>query len=155
MLELMPELIGRKHCTVEYRHYLDKGSELADYYCPSGFRFLTNTDWICPDGSAEQCAVELIQSCWKFYDSVAVGPAFESNGSIMHRMIAVYVKQAIPVRVGTVCIDCGELYEDKDIVHVEKRFGGRIGICKTCFNNYSYKEVIVGNEIVLVKKYNI
>jgi hypothetical protein len=143
------------HFEGERRHYLDKGSELADYYCPSGFRWLTNTNWICSDGGVSQYAVDLIQNCWKFYDSVAVGSAFDCNGSIMHDMIAVYVKKAISVRIGTVCNDCGESYDDKDIVHVEKRFGGRLYICKTCFNNYSYKEITVGNEVVLVKKYNM
>jgi hypothetical protein len=30
----------------ECKRYMDKGSELTDYYCPTGFRFLTNTNWI-------------------------------------------------------------------------------------------------------------
>jgi hypothetical protein len=154
MSDLTSELIECKHCTDGSRHYLDKGSELGDYFCPSGFRFLTNTSWICPDGSASLYAIELIQDCWKFYDSVAVGPAFECNGFIMYDMIAIFVKKVIPVRVGIICNDCGEFYEDKDIIHVRTRFGERIDICKNCFNNYSYKEIVVGNEAILVKKYN-
>lgn len=154
MSELMPESIEHDHFEGERRHYLDKGSELGDYFCPSGFRFLTNTNWICPDG-VDQRAVDLIQNCWKFYDSVAVGSAFDCNGFIMHDMIAIYVKKVVPVRLGNSCNDCGEFYENKDTVHVVTRFGGRIEICKNCFNNYSYKEIIVGNEVVLAKKYYI
>jgi hypothetical protein len=132
------------------KHYWDKGEELIDYYCPSGFRFLTNTEWICPDGSASQNAINLIQNCWKFYDSVSVGPAFEYNGSMMNADIAIYVKKVIPVGLGISCNNCGGFYEDKDTVHVGISFGGRIDICKNCFNYYSYKEIMVGNDIVLV-----
>ena len=55
------------------KHYWDKGDELIDYYCPSGFRFLTNTGWICPDGSTNHNAggtvVEVRQSTSRLYDN--------------------------------------------------------------------------------------
>jgi hypothetical protein len=134
------------------RHYLDKGSELTDCYCPTGFRFLTNTDWIGRDGCAEQRTVDLVQNCWKFYDSVAVGPAFACNGFMMHDMIAIYVKQAVPVRLGHICSNCGGCYESKDIVPVETYFREGKKLCKNCFHVYSYEDIVVGNEIVLVDR---
>ena len=155
MSQLTPELENYKQSGKELgerRYYLDKGSELTDYYCPSGFRFLTNTDWIDKYGYAEQCAIDIIRNCWKFYDSVAVGPAFDINGFMMHDMIAIYVKRAQSVRLGNVCDCCGESYEDKDIVHVEIYFRERIKECKNCFNFYSFEEIKVGNDVVLVRR---
>lgn len=153
MSQLMQEIIECKQLmpeSGERKHYMDKGDELIDYYRPSGFRFFTNTDWICPDGSVNQRAVDLIRNCWKFYDSVAVGPAFACNGFMMKNSIAIYVKKAVPVRLGDTCNYCGEYYEEKDIVHVETFFRGKTKICKNCFNFYSYNEIKVGNEMVLV-----
>ena len=151
MMEI--KLLECKHD--ECKHYWDEGDKLRDYYCPSGFRFLTNTDYICLDGSASQYAIDLIQKCWKFYDSVAVGPAFGCNGFIMQNMISIYLKKAdsvsdISVRFGNKCDFCGEYYEDKDIVHSETYFRRVTKICKNCFNVYSYEEIKVGNSVVLV-----
>lgn len=135
------------------KFYIDKGHELQDYYCPSGFRFLTNTLYIGPDGCVEKYAIDLIQNCWKYYGSVAVGPAFACNGFMMHDMIAIYVRQVESLEFGTICDDCGEYYYHDDIINVETYCRDAKKICKNCFNVYSYKEIMVGDEIVLVSKY--
>jgi hypothetical protein len=70
----------------------------------------------------------------------------------MKEMIAIYVKKAIPVRMGNVCDCCGELFENNDIVHTETYFRGVKKRCKNCFNVYSYEEITVGNNIVLVAR---
>lgn len=139
------------------KFYIDKGSELTDYYCPSGFRFLTNTPYIRPDGCVEEYVINLIRDCWKYYDSVAVGPAFASNGFMMCNMIAIYVKEVNPIvniiEFGKVCHHCGKAYRDNDIVKVCTYYMDRIYVCKNCFHVYSYEETTVGNKIVLVVKY--
>lgn len=135
------------------KYYIDKGSELTDYYCPSGFRFLTNTEYIGPDGFVVEYAMDLIRNCWKYYDSVAVGPAFACNGFMMHNMIAIYVKQAEPLEFGTVCDYCKKYYGDNDIIQIETNYRDVKQICKNCFSVYSYEEIMVGNKIVLVVKY--
>jgi hypothetical protein len=62
-------------------------------------------------------------------------------------------KKVVPVRLGNVCCGCGECYEDKDIVRVDTYFMDRKDLCKNCFNIYSYKDIIVGNDVILVYKY--
>lgn len=132
--------------------YIDEGSKLTDYYCPSGFRFLTNTNYIGADGGACQKATNLIRNCWKFYDSVAVGQAFACNGFMMKEMIAIYVKEVIPVRLGNVCDCCEESFENMDIIRVETYFRKAKKLCKNCFNVYSYEEITVGSNVALVAR---
>lgn len=135
------------------KFYIDKGSELTDYYCPSGFRFLTNTVYIRPDGCVEEYAINLIRDCWKYYDSVAVGPAFSANGLMMQDMMAIYVRQVDPIEFGKVCHHCKKSYRDNDIIHVCTYYMDEIEVCKNCFHVYSYEEAMIGNKIVLVARY--
>ena len=126
------------------KFYIDKGSELVDYYCPSGFRWLTNTDYIDENGRAIDSALVMIQDCWRVYGSVAVGSAFGSNGAIMYDMISIYVRKLNPkLKVGgEVCSNCGGHFAHEDVVHVEEHYKDEICLCKDCFHCYDYKEVV-------------
>lgn len=135
------------------KFYIDKGSELTDYYRPSGFRFLTNTLYIRPDGCVEEDEIDLIRNCWKYYDSVSVGPAFACNGFMMPDTVAIYVKRVMSIEFGKVCHLCEGHFEDKDIIHALSYYMDNMDICKNCFDIYIYEETLIGNKKVLVAKY--
>ena len=137
------------------KFYIDKGAELTDYYCPSDCRWLTNVGYIDLDGSALESSAIMIQDCWKFYGGVSVGPAFGSNGTVMHDMIAIYVKKVIPGWhvSGKICSNCEGHFAHEDVVNVEEHYNEEICLCRNCFHVYSYKEVIRDGNIVLKRRY--
>ncbi len=131
-----------------------EGSRLKDYYCPSGFRFLTNIIYIDSERRVLKDATDFIRSCRKYYNSVAIGPAFFVDGSMMHDLVAIYVEKPISVKFGIVCHKCRRHYEVKDIVRVDTYFRDSIDVCKGCFSVYYFKEVVVGDETILISKYS-
>ncbi len=116
----------------EYVYYIDKGSELRAYYCPSGFKFMTNLPYIDDNRCVEEYTNEYIQKCWKYYGSVAIGPAFDINGDTIDYMVSIYVKKAIPIRAGIICHKCGYGYKNEDIIHIETD-RNKFRFCKNCF----------------------
>ena len=135
----------------EFVYYIDKGSELRDYYCPSGFRFITNLHYIDDNRCVEEHTNESIQKCWKYYGGVAIGPAFDINGDTIDYMISVYVKKAIPIRTGTVCHKCGYGYKDEDIIYIDTD-RNKFRFCKNCFLIFNYDEVLIGDKTLLIYK---
>ena len=136
----------------EYVYYIDKGSELRAYYCPSGFRFITNLPYIDDNRYVEEYTKDYIQKCWKYYGSVAVGPAFDINGFTIDYMISVYVKKAIPIMTGIICHKCGYGYKNEDIIHIDTD-RNKFRFCKNCFSVFNYDEVLIVNKTVLVYKW--
>lgn len=153
----MSNLIGLYEQSIdresEYVYYIDKGSELRAYYCPSGFRFITNLPYIDDNRCVDEYTKEYIQKCWKYYGSVAVGPAFDINGDTIDYMISVYVKKAVPIMTGIICHKCRGVYRNEDIIHIDTD-KNNFRFCKNCFSVFDYDENVIEDKTVLVYKYS-
>lgn len=135
---------------IEDENDKDEGDKIMDDLCPTGFYFQTNIGYI---GNEEE-VMNYIQHCRKYYIDVAVGDAFCTNGKWSKDDIAIYVKAATPTESGIICDSCGQAFNDgNDIVHVETQSRVKENLCVNCFTAYEYKEVVEGDNVVLVNTF--
>lgn len=136
------------------RHYVDDGDKKIEEYRPTGFRWLTNSDWVVY-GVFRESTAKLIQECRKVYGDVSLTDAFASDGERLdwhtHRIVSIYVKEAIPINVGITCYRCNNKFSKKDIVRIKpkgyKLFHRGKNVCLNCFPIYSYKRLPDGSYV--------